>query len=175
MCRQQEGKASADSLADLKASAAQELAEVCKQAKEQLQQSGGEAQVKLAAVQSAREALQGQVEKLQDSNGALHQQLADAHGKVRTCCRLYMHKSSWYHGKRCLCLLACQLVCLLAYVCSCICLSGHLSVPTMQCSLTCSKSKLADTSDEACRLSLKGWSQLACWSSLRALLQPSER
>lgn len=85
-CRQQEGKAGADSLADLKASAAQELAEVRKQAKEQLQQCGGEAQVKLAAVQSAREALQGQVQKLQDSNVALHQQLADAHGKVCTCC-----------------------------------------------------------------------------------------
>jgi len=86
VCRQQEGRASADSLADLKASAARELAEVRKQAKEQLQQSGNEAQVKLAAVQSAREALQGQVEKLQDSNVALHQQLADAHGKVCTCC-----------------------------------------------------------------------------------------
>lgn len=86
VCRQQEGRASAASLADLKASAARELAEVRKQAKEQLQQSGGEAQVKLAAVQSAREALQGQVEKLQDSNGALHQQLADAHGKVCPCC-----------------------------------------------------------------------------------------
>ncbi|KAL0041505.1 hypothetical protein WJX79_005695 [Trebouxia sp. C0005] len=82
--RQQEGKASADSLADLKASAARELAEVRKQAKEQLQQSGSEAQVKLAAVQSARMALQGQVEKLQDSNGALHQQLADAHGKIES-------------------------------------------------------------------------------------------
>ena len=115
VCRQQEGKAGADSLADLKASAAQELAEVRKQAKEQLQQSGGEAQVKLAAVQSAREALQGQVEKLQDNNGALHQQLADAHGKVRTCCRLYMHKSSWYHGKG-LSVFACLPTCLLVGV-----------------------------------------------------------
>ncbi|DBA94517.1 TPA: Coiled-coil domain-containing protein 57 [Trebouxia sp. C0004] len=81
---QQEGKASAGSIADLKASAARELAEMRKQAKEQLQQSGSEAQVKLAAVQTAREALQGQVEKLQDSNGALHQQLADSHGKIES-------------------------------------------------------------------------------------------
>ncbi|KAL0042070.1 hypothetical protein WJX77_002353 [Trebouxia sp. C0004] len=83
-CGQQEGKASAGSIADLKASAARELAEMRKQAKEQLQQSGSEAQVKLAAVQTAREALQGQVEKLQDSNGALHQQLADSHGKIES-------------------------------------------------------------------------------------------
>lgn len=112
MCRQQEGKASADSIADLKASAARELAEVRKQAKEQLQQSGGEAQVKLAAVQSAREALQGQVEKLQDSNGALHQQLADAHGKVCTCCSAGMWTISWYHGDRAACLSVCLLACL---------------------------------------------------------------
>ncbi len=115
VCRQQEGRASADSLADLKASAAQELAEVRKQAKEQLQQSGGEAQVKLAAVQAAREALQGQVEKLQDSNVALHQQLADAHGKVCTSCRSYTHNISWYHGKR-LSVFACLPTCLLVGV-----------------------------------------------------------
>ena len=116
MCRQQEGKASADSLADLKASAARELAEVRKQAKEQLQQSGSEAQVKLAAVQSARMALQGQVEKLQDSNGALHQQLADAHGKVCTCCSADSNPVSfWLKSCLSVCLHAC-----LAFVPACL-------------------------------------------------------
>ena len=80
--RQQESKASANSLSDCKAAAARELAEVRKQAQEQQQQAGGEAQVKLAAVQAAREKLQAQADQLQKSNRSLHQRLADAHGKV---------------------------------------------------------------------------------------------
>ncbi len=146
VCRQQEGKASADSLADLKASAARELAEVRKQAKEQLQQSGSEAQVKLAAVQSAREALQGQVEKLQDSNGVLHQQLADAHGKVCTCCSAVNNPVVFLVEGLPICLSACLPACVPACL-TCwsvslsfnIFVSMHLSVcghnghPAMQC------------------------------------------
>jgi len=143
VCRQQEGRASADSLADLKASAARELAEVRKQAKEQLQQSGNEAQVKLAAVQSAREALQGQVEKLQDSNVALHQQLADAHGKVCTCCSAGICKPAvvLIEGLP-ICLSACLPVCVsvclpvCVSVCLCACLPDlliYLSVLQPSC------------------------------------------
>ncbi len=86
LCREQESKANADSLADLKAASARELTEARRQAQEQQQQSGSEAQVKLAAAHSAREKLQVQVDQLQSGNGQLHQQLADAHGKVLLFC-----------------------------------------------------------------------------------------
>ena len=69
-------------MTDMKAAAAGELAEARRQAQELQQQSSSEAQVKLAAAHSARDRLQMQVETLQGSNAALHQQMADAHGKV---------------------------------------------------------------------------------------------
>lgn len=91
MCldRQQESKSSADTLADCKAAAARDLAEVRKQAQEQQRQAGSQAQVKLAAAQEAREKLQAQMAKLQDSNGGLHRRLSDAHNKV---CGLAVHE-----------------------------------------------------------------------------------
>ena len=81
-CRQQDIQDSANRLADLKASSAQELAEACRQAQEQQQLSSSEAGVKLAAAQAVREKLQAQRDQAQHSNGSLHKQLADAHGKV---------------------------------------------------------------------------------------------
>ena len=78
MPREREGKASGDSVAELKAAAAREVAGVREEALEQLQQ----AQVKLAAAHKAGETLQGRLEELQAANGLLHRQLADAHGKV---------------------------------------------------------------------------------------------
>ena len=83
--RQQEVRDSADSIADLKASWGQRLAEVQRQAEEQQQQASMEAQVRLAAVQASRDKLQAQLDQTQNSNGALHKQLADAHGKVGVC------------------------------------------------------------------------------------------
>ena len=90
----------ADCLADLKACAGHELAEVRKQAQEQQQQSSNEAQVKLAAAHSARDKLQGQVEQLQNSNGALHHQLGDAHGKVCSICH---HAATQFTALPCVC------------------------------------------------------------------------
>ena len=80
--RQQEGKASSDKLADLRASSARELEQMRKQAHETQSRSAEEAAVKLQAAQAAGEKLQGQVQQLQEASGGLHKQLADAHGKV---------------------------------------------------------------------------------------------
>lgn len=82
LCRQQEAKHSADSIADMKACWAQEVAQVRQQAQQQQQQSSSEAQVKLAAAQAVRDRLQAQLDQTQQTNASLHQQLADAHAKV---------------------------------------------------------------------------------------------
>ena len=99
--RQHEAKESANSIADLKAAWAQELAEVKRQAQEQQQQASSEAQVKLSAAQASRDKLQAQVDKLQESNGSLHKQLADAHGKVREhrVCLRTAWASALVHGR----------------------------------------------------------------------------
>ena len=80
--RQQEAKHNADSIADLKANWAQEVAQVRQQAQQQQQQSSSEAQVKLAAAQAVRDRLQAQLDHTQETNASLHRQLADAHAKV---------------------------------------------------------------------------------------------
>ena len=96
--RQQEARDSADSMVDLKAAWAQEVAEVKRQAEEQQQQASSEAQVKLAAAQASRDKLQAQVDRTQESNSSLHKQLADAHGKVCVCVCMCAHCLGYCFG-----------------------------------------------------------------------------
>lgn len=106
--RQQEARDSANSMADMKAAWAQELAEVKRQAQGQQQQASSEAQVKLAAAQASRDKLQAQVDRIQESNGSLHKQLADAHGKVCVCAHIAW-ASVLVHGLMLWCMIVQQL------------------------------------------------------------------